>query len=298
MAFLSTVASRFPPSTINPECSPIPEIRKPFKMEESQLNKFMEDKLKVLLALEIEEFIQPQGETMQLVKQREVDTIPQNSAFHTEDLDAYDLDCDDISSAKVVMMENLSSFDSDVLSEVPYSDTYLNDMINQEKDQFDSIRKTRVQSKEHCASLIAQINAKSIENSNLNAQLQEKVFAIAALKNELRKLKGKNVVDTVVSRPSATIDPGMFKLDMEPISHRLKNNRDAHEVYLKKAIENTDTLRGLVECARKQNPIAVTPMNKDKRLRFAEPVTSSRNIPKQTGSLRTKYSNKPLLIST
>ncbi|GJS08356.1 hypothetical protein Tco_0365152 [Tanacetum coccineum] len=55
------------------------------------------------------------------------------------------------------------------------------------KDQFDSIRKTRVQSKEH------------------------------SLKNKLRKLKGKNVVDTVVSKPNATIAPGMFKLDIEPI---------------------------------------------------------------------------------
>ncbi|GJV91329.1 hypothetical protein Tco_1539142 [Tanacetum coccineum] len=53
------------------------------------------------------------------------------------------------------------------------------------KDQFDSIRKTRVQSKEHCDSIIA--------------QLQEKVFANAALKNELKKLKGKNVVDNAVS---------------------------------------------------------------------------------------------------
>ncbi|GKC73324.1 hypothetical protein Tco_1119207 [Tanacetum coccineum] len=86
------------------------------------------------------------------------------------------------------------------------------------KDQFDSIRKTRVQSKEHCDSLIAQINAKSVENLDLNAQLQEKVFAIAALKNKLRKLKGKNVVDTTVSKPSATIAPRMFKLDIEPIS--------------------------------------------------------------------------------
>ncbi|GJV07908.1 hypothetical protein Tco_1345564 [Tanacetum coccineum] len=122
------------------------------------------------------------------------------------------------------------------------------------KDQFDLIRKTRVQSKEHCDSLISQINAKSVENLDLNAQLQEKVFAIAALKNELRKLKGKNVVDSAISKPSATISPGIFKLDIEPISHRLKNNRDAHEVYLEKNIENTDTLRGLVECARKQNP--------------------------------------------
>ncbi|GJY82393.1 hypothetical protein Tco_0495769 [Tanacetum coccineum] len=119
------------------------------------------------------------------------------------------------------------------------------------KDQFDSIRKTRVQSKEQSASLISQINAKSVENLDLNAQLQEKVFPIAALKNEIRKLKRKNVVNTTVSKPSATISLGMFKLDIEHISHRLKNNRDAHEVYLEKTIENTDTLRGLVECARK-----------------------------------------------
>nr|GFA78172.1 hypothetical protein [Tanacetum cinerariifolium] len=202
------------------------------------------------------------------------------------------------------------------------------------KDQFDSIKKTHVQSKGHCDSLIAQINAKSLENSNLNAQLQEKVFAIAALKNELRKLKRKNIVDTAFSKPIATIASGMFKLDIEPISNILKNNTDTHEVYLEKTIENTDTLHGLVECAKKQNPsehllesacmftkhvqellvyvsktcprltkpceklLAVTPMNKDKKVRFVEPVTSSSNIPKHTDSLRTKDSNKPLLTST
>nr|GEU54095.1 hypothetical protein [Tanacetum cinerariifolium] len=57
------------------------------------------------------------------------ETIPQNSAFQTKDLDAYDLDCDNISSAKAVLMANLSSYDSDVLSEIPYSNTYLNDKI-------------------------------------------------------------------------------------------------------------------------------------------------------------------------
>nr|GEV88310.1 putative ribonuclease H-like domain-containing protein [Tanacetum cinerariifolium] len=97
------------------------------------------------------------------------------------------------------------------------------------KDQFDLIRKTRVQSKEHCHSLIAQINEKPVENSDLNAKLQEKVFAITSLKNELRKLKRKNVVDTAISKPNATIAPEMFKLDMEPIFHRLKYNRGAHE---------------------------------------------------------------------
>ncbi|GJU36949.1 retrovirus-related pol polyprotein from transposon TNT 1-94 [Tanacetum coccineum] len=161
------------------------------------------------------------------------------------------------------------------------------------KDQFDSIRKTRVQSKEHCASLIAQINAKSVKSLDLNAQLQEKVFAIAALKNELRKLKGENVVDTVVLKPSATIALGMFKLDIEPISHRLKNNRDAHEELL---VYVSKTCPSLTKPGEKL--LVVTPTNMDKKVRFAEPITSSSNIPKQTGSLRTKDSNKPLLTST
>ncbi|GJU00240.1 retrovirus-related pol polyprotein from transposon TNT 1-94 [Tanacetum coccineum] len=71
-------------------------------------------------------------------------TIPQNSAFQTEDLDAYDSDCDDISSAKAVLMANLSSCISDVLYEVPYSDTYLNDMINQDVQEMSYSEQTHI----------------------------------------------------------------------------------------------------------------------------------------------------------
>ncbi|GJZ55496.1 retrovirus-related pol polyprotein from transposon TNT 1-94 [Tanacetum coccineum] len=44
-------------------------------------------------------------------------------------------------------------------------------------------------------------SAENIENADLKAQIQEKVFANAALKNELRKLKG-NSVDTKFAKPS------------------------------------------------------------------------------------------------
>ncbi|GJU21813.1 TALE protein [Tanacetum coccineum] len=56
--------------------------------------------------------------------------IQQNAAFQTKDLDAYNSDCDDVSSAKAVLMANLSCCDSDVLFEVPYTETYQNDLIN------------------------------------------------------------------------------------------------------------------------------------------------------------------------
>nr|GEU29750.1 hypothetical protein [Tanacetum cinerariifolium] len=57
--------------------------------------------------------------------------IPNNAAFQIEDLDTYDSDCDDVSNAKAVLMDNISNYGFDVISEVPHSKTYLNDMENQ-----------------------------------------------------------------------------------------------------------------------------------------------------------------------
>ncbi|GJU49020.1 hypothetical protein Tco_1218575 [Tanacetum coccineum] len=54
------------------------------------------------------------------------------------------------------------------------------------KDLYDSIKTTRAKHIEHTTSLIA-------NNDNFKAQLQEKGFAIATLKNELRKLTGNSV---------------------------------------------------------------------------------------------------------
>nr|GEU44549.1 copia protein [Tanacetum cinerariifolium] len=57
--------------------------------------------------------------------------IPHIAAFQTKDLDTYDSDCDDLSNAQAVLMANISNYGSDVISEVPNSDNYLNDMDNQ-----------------------------------------------------------------------------------------------------------------------------------------------------------------------
>ncbi|GJR08510.1 hypothetical protein Tco_0791162 [Tanacetum coccineum] len=54
------------------------------------------------------------------------------------------------------------------------------------KELFDSIKTTRAKTMEHITSLIA-------KNVKFKAQLQEKGFAIAAIKNELRKLTGNSV---------------------------------------------------------------------------------------------------------
>ncbi|GJR80518.1 hypothetical protein Tco_0151303 [Tanacetum coccineum] len=62
-------------------------------------------------------------------------------------------------------------------------------------DQFDSIKKRRVRSKEQSGSLIDKLNLKSAENEDFKTQIQDKVFVITSLKNDLRKIKGKEIVD-------------------------------------------------------------------------------------------------------
>ncbi|GJW42468.1 hypothetical protein Tco_0071267 [Tanacetum coccineum] len=67
------------------------------------------------------------------------------------------------------------------------------------KDLYDSIKITRSKTTEQTTSLLA-------NNVELKAQIQEKVFAIDALKNDLRKLKG-NSIDTKFDKTSVLEKP-------------------------------------------------------------------------------------------
>nr|GEV41696.1 retrovirus-related Pol polyprotein from transposon TNT 1-94 [Tanacetum cinerariifolium] len=121
------------------------------------------------------------------------------------------------------------------------------------KHLYDSIKSSRVRSKEQCDDLIKQVNIKSAKNSDLNASLQEKVLVITALKDTLRKLKGKTVVnESVTLHP---IDPELLKIDVAPLAPKLRNNRTAHNDYLKHTQEETATLREIVENERLLNPL-------------------------------------------
>ncbi|GKB07217.1 hypothetical protein Tco_0835501 [Tanacetum coccineum] len=60
------------------------------------------------------------------------------------------------------------------------------------KQLYDSIKPTCIRSKEQCDVLINQVNQKSVEISDLNAKIQEQGLTVTALKDELRKLKGKD----------------------------------------------------------------------------------------------------------
>nr|GEY40586.1 putative ribonuclease H-like domain-containing protein [Tanacetum cinerariifolium] len=98
-----------------------------------------------------------------------------------------------------------------------------------------------------------ELDHRSAENYDLNASLQEKVFVITALKDNLRKLKRKNLVDDVV--PSHPIDTELLKVDVAPLALKLRNNRTVHSNYLRYIQQETATLREIVEQGRSLNPL-------------------------------------------
>ncbi|GJS99396.1 hypothetical protein Tco_0820566, partial [Tanacetum coccineum] len=154
------------------------------------------------------------------------------------------------------------------------------------KEQFDSIKQTRFRHKEHNDSLISKLNLKTVENEDLKAQIQDNVFVITSLKNDLRKSKGKEIVENVVHLPSVTtISPGMFKLDLEPLPPRIQELL----VYVQ------DTCPNAITPSSKK--VAISPMKNIKKVRFAEPLTSSNKI-QQVESSNTLDSNTPVLSST
>ncbi|GJT07914.1 retrovirus-related pol polyprotein from transposon TNT 1-94 [Tanacetum coccineum] len=120
------------------------------------------------------------------------------------------------------------------------------------KQLYDSIKPKRVQSKEQCDALIKQVNIKSGEISDLNAKLQEQGLVIAALKNELRKLKGKAVDKEAIETHS--VDPNVLKDNMEPITPKLLNKRTAHSSYIKHTQEEALVLRDIVEHVKANYP--------------------------------------------
>ncbi|GKA60221.1 hypothetical protein Tco_0759628 [Tanacetum coccineum] len=147
------------------------------------------------------------------------------------------------------------------------------------------------------------------------------------------ELEHRKEVENASQIPIATtVALGIFKLDLDPLAPRLLQNRDAHIYYLKHTQEQADILWGIVEQAKAKQPIDnaldlackhatriqeslvyvrdtcpnaiklsekkvdITPMNKVKKVRFSEPLTSSSNI-KQVESSKTSDSNIHVLSS-
>ncbi|GJX43888.1 retrovirus-related pol polyprotein from transposon TNT 1-94 [Tanacetum coccineum] len=81
----------------------------------------------------------------------------------------------------------------------------------------------------------------------------EKVLVITTLKDELRKLKGKDLANNEV-----THHPSDPEINTEPITPKLLNKRSAHSAYIKHTQEEAAVLRDLVDHIKANYPLDLT----------------------------------------
>ncbi|GJW25701.1 retrovirus-related pol polyprotein from transposon TNT 1-94 [Tanacetum coccineum] len=146
-----------------------------------------------------------------------------------------------------------------------------NDILKRFKDQFDSIKKTCVRTKEQSDSLIDKLNLKSAENEDLKAQIQDKEQA-DILQGIVEQAKEKQPLDNELDFACK---------HAQRIQELLVYVRDTCPNAIKPSAKKADA----------------TPKNNVKKVRFAEPLTSSSNI-KQVESSKTLDSNTPVLYPT
>nr|GEU51403.1 hypothetical protein [Tanacetum cinerariifolium] len=200
--------------------------------------------------------------------------ITHNAAYQSDDLDAYDSDCDEINTAKVALMANLSYYGLDDLAE----------NSKNSPEPTTSTRPTQVEAPKELLKVS-----------------MEKVLVIKALKDNLRKLKRKDVVDEVVI--SHPINPKMLKVDVAPSAPKLRNNRTVHSDYLKHTQEETTNLRETVKHERSLNSLntfldyalgnacPLTRITTTAKVPLKKPIALESNPPKPVVTL--VYSRKP-----
>ncbi|GJX67290.1 hypothetical protein Tco_0303017 [Tanacetum coccineum] len=151
----------------------------------------------------------PEGQSTQTV-------ITHNVAYQADDLDAYDSDCDELNSAKVALMANLSHYGSDALAEVHNHDNMNNNVVNQAVQVMPSSQQSNVGNHSETeitsnsniipySEYVIELQQATIQNFNSSTQQDDLILSvIEQLKTQVANctkinLKNKSVNDTLTA---------------------------------------------------------------------------------------------------
>ncbi|GJX85299.1 retrovirus-related pol polyprotein from transposon TNT 1-94 [Tanacetum coccineum] len=130
-----------------------------------------------------------------------------------------------------------------------------------------------------------------IETLNIELEHREQGLVIAALKNELRKLKGKALDKEATETHS--VDPKVSKDNMEPITPKLLNKRTAHSSYIKHTQEEALGVRLSTSASGSQpsgntrnDRILQTPSSNSKNKVEAHPRNVKSSLNKRNGTVK------------
>nr|GFB41802.1 hypothetical protein [Tanacetum cinerariifolium] len=139
--------------------------------------------------------------------------ITHNAAYQANDLDAYDFDCDEINSAKIALMANLSHYGSEDLAEVHNQDNVSNQAVQaiplSEQSNIMNQSETEITSDNNIipySQYLSESQHAAVQNSNFPAQQHKLIFfVIAQLKTQVVNctkinLDNKNINETLTAK--------------------------------------------------------------------------------------------------
>ncbi|GJV42917.1 hypothetical protein Tco_1427453 [Tanacetum coccineum] len=154
--------------------------------------------------------------------------ITHNAAYQADDLDAYDSDCDELNTAKVALMANLSYYGSDTLAEVHNHDNVANNMINQAVQAMSSSK---------------QLNVATVQNSNSSAQQDALIISV------IEQLKTQVVNCTKINLDNKSVNDTLTA-ELERYKEHVKVLKEGQNVDLKSNDNISDSSAQSVEIDR------------------------------------------------
>ncbi|GJY60541.1 integrase, catalytic region, zinc finger, CCHC-type containing protein, partial [Tanacetum coccineum] len=132
--------------------------------------------------------------------------ITHNAAYQADDLDAYDSDCNELNTAKIDLIENLSHYGSDALVEVNNHDNVDNNLMNQvvqamlSSEQLSVVNnsETEITSDSNIipySQYVKESQQAAVQNSNSSAQQDVLILYLKRYKEQVKVLKEGQKVD-------------------------------------------------------------------------------------------------------
>ncbi|GJW46362.1 hypothetical protein Tco_0078008 [Tanacetum coccineum] len=200
--------------------------------------------------------------------------ITHNAAYQADDLDAYDSDCDELNSAKIALIANLSRNGSDALTEVHNPDNLAYDLINQSEQIMTSSEQSNditVQNSNSSAqqdalilSMFEQLNTQVMNCTNVNLEYKsankaltteldrykEEVKDLKEMQNVEKNVSGSNEQYAEIERLKQTLSKQVQEKDslMKTVSDlkndlKMEENRNIdREIALEKKIKQLDNI--------------------------------------------------------
>ncbi|GKE39559.1 hypothetical protein Tco_1462964, partial [Tanacetum coccineum] len=177
--------------------------------------------------------------------------ITHNAAYQADYLDAYDSDCDELNTAKVALMANLSHYGLDALAEVHNHDYVNNNMINQAVQMMPSSEQSNVVTHSETeitsestiipySQYVIESQQAVVQNSNSSAQQDTLILSV------IEQLKTQVVNCTKINLENKSVNDTLTA-ELERYKEQVKVLKEGQNVDLKSKDNISDSCAQSVE---------------------------------------------------